>query len=162
MGEAPWYSLSAQRDDVGDVDGDSSIDLYAVDVRVFEGRIELRIESATEIDQGIAFLEIWGSSGGADYTFYRWVMQSGVGTMQGYTSAQGFQDLGPLDIEFEDAYHVTLGWEIADMDLSQNQMSLGFAAGWCGPPDYYCDQFPDNWGYPYEWLDTSLWLNLSF
>ena len=162
LGEAPWYSLSSIPDDVGDVDGDSSIDLYAVDVRSFDGRFEMRIESATEIDAAIAFLEIWGSSGGADYTYYRWVMQSGTGTMQGYNSGEGFQSIGTLDITFLDTHRVVLGWDIADMGLSQDQFSLGIAAGWCGPPDYYCDQYPNGWGYPYESFSASTWFDVSF
>ena len=162
LGEAPWYSLSSIPDDVGDVDGDSSIDLYAVDVRSFDGRFEMRIESATEIDTAIAFLEIWGSSGGSDYTYYRWVMQSGVGTMQGYNGGEGFQSIGTLDVTFVDTHRVVLGWDIADMGLSQDQFSLGIAAGWCGPPDYYCDQYPNGWGYPYESFSTASWFDVSF
>jgi len=162
LGEAPWYSLTSIPDVAGDVEGDSTIDLYSVDVRSFDGRFEMRIESATEIDTQIAFLEAWGSSGGADYTYYRWVMQSGIGTLQGYNSGAGFQPLGDLDVSFPDSYHVVLAWDIADMGLSQDQFSIGFASGWCGPPKYYCDQFPDAWGYPYESFNPSLWFDISF
>ena len=34
-----------------------------------------------------------------------------------------------------------------------------FAAGWCGPDEYYCDHYPDGWGYPY--VGWSPWLFYS-
>jgi hypothetical protein len=89
-------------------------------------------------------------------------MQSGIGTMQGYNGGEGFQLIGTLDVDFVDTHRVVLGWDIADMGLSQDQFSLGLAAGWCGPPDYYCDQYPNGWGYPYESFATSMWFDVSF
>ena len=44
---------------------------------------------------------------------------------------------------------VFLDLGIAVMDLALDGFSMGFAAGWCGPPEYYCDLFPDGWGYPF-------------
>ena len=48
------------------------------------------------------------------------------------------------------------------MGLSTNSIDLGLAAGWCGPPEYYCDHYPNNWGYPYESMDTGLWFEAAF
>ncbi|MEC7985798.1 MAG: choice-of-anchor J domain-containing protein [Myxococcota bacterium] len=162
LGEPPWFSLSPIPDGVGDILDPSSLDIYAVDYRVVGDRFELRVESVEPINAGIAFLEIWGSSVGAEYSFYRWVLQSGVGTMQGYRGGEGFTQLGTLDVEFEGTNLVVLSWNISDMNLSIDSIDLGLAAGWCGPPEYYCDQYPDGWGYPYESMNTGLWFEASF
>ena len=63
-------------------------------------RFELQVESVEPINVGTSFLEIWGASIGADI-FYRWVLQSGSGTMQGYRGGEGFTSLGTLDVSFE-------------------------------------------------------------
>ena len=51
------------------------------------------------------------------------------------------------------------------MDLTLDEVRFGFGAGWCGPPDYYCDHWPDGWGYPYDsesGFSTSGWYELSW
>ena len=65
-------------------------------------------------------------------------------------------------MKFEGSNFVILSWDLADMGLNSNSIDLGLAAGWCGPPEYYCDHYPDNWGYPYESMDTGLWFEASF
>ena len=127
LGEAPWYSLSSIPDDVGDVDGDSSIDLYAVDVRSFDGRFEMRIESATEIDAAIAFLR-----SGAHLAVQIIPIIDGLCSRvwvpcKDTMEEKGFNLIGTLDVTFVDTHRVILGWDIADMGLSQDQFSLGLA-----------------------------------
>ena len=48
------------------------------------------------------------------------------------------------------------------MGLAQNTFDIGLASGWCGPPTYYCDHYPDGWGYPYVAFSAGLWYNISF
>ena len=55
-----------------------------------------------------------------------------------------------------------LEWDPAIMDLSIDGFSMGFGAGWCGPPEYYCDSFPDAWGYTYDSYDSGDWLDLEW
>ena len=109
----------------------------------------MQIETVTPVDPATAFFEAWGTSGGGGYAYYRWVLQSGVATMQGYISGVGFQPLGTMTAVYEDEYHVILSFDSADMDLALDSFNFGIAAGWCGPPEYFCDHYPNNWGYPY-------------
>ena len=161
LGEPPWLSLSPFSDSVGDALSETAIDIERVEYRLEEGGIlALRVHSATPIDQQTAFIEAWGLSGGADYAYYRWVMQSGVGTLQGYNG--GFSTISDVDVTFASSTEVILRWSADVMGLAQNSVDIGLASGWCGPPSYYCDHYPDNWGYPYVSFSASLWYNISF
>ena len=162
LGEAPWFALSSTPDDVGDPLDSSQLDLYFADYRVVDDNFELRIESATVINPSTAFLEIWGEGVGADYAYYRWVVQAGVATMQGYNGGVGFLPIGNLDVDFVNDYQMILRWSLADMGLGQNALSFGFASGWCGPPEYFCDHYPNGWGYPYVTFSSGLWLTANF
>ena len=70
-------------DDSGDVLDPTALDLESVEYRVNGTTIEMRITAASVIDPMTAFIEAWGRSGGGGYAYYRWVVQSGVGTLQG-------------------------------------------------------------------------------
>jgi hypothetical protein len=160
LGETPWLSLAAFPDTEGDVLDPAALDIVGVEYRLNGGMLELRIESSDAISPTSAFIEIWGSSNGGEQDFYRWVVQGGVGSFQGYSS--GFQPIGDLAVEFPDATHMLLRWDPEDMGLSQNTVTLGLASGWCGPPAYFCDHFPDGWGYPYVSYSPSGWFTLTF
>ena len=42
-----------------------------------------------------------------------------------------------------------LSFDTDDADLILDRFSVGLAAGWCGPDyGYFCDHFPNGWGYP--------------
>ena len=163
LGEPPWLSLSPFNDTVGDSVSETAIDIERVEYRLEDGdTLSLRVHSATPIDQQTAFIEAWGLSGGADYTYFRWVVQSGVGTLQGYNSGAGFMTIGDVDVVFSSATEVELRWPVEAMGLAQNTIDIGLASGWCGPPTYYCDHYPDGWGYPYVTFIAGLWYNISF
>ena len=120
------------------------------------------LSSDVTIDPSTLFIEAWGASSGSDYTYYRWVLQSGAGTFQGYTGSAGFQTIGTLTATFPGNDDVILSFDSADMGLLTDSFSLGLAAGWCGPPDYYCDHFPDYWGYPYDAFSSSRWFDVRW
>ena len=78
---------------------ETAIDIDRVEYRLeANNTLALRVHPATPIDQQTAFLEAWGQSGGSDYSYYRWVMQSGVGTLQGYNSGVGFMTIADVDV----------------------------------------------------------------
>ena len=136
------------------VDG-GSLDLARGRWRVVDGVLQLEVESHTAFDTSRAFIESWMESPGSDWSFYRLVLQSGLVELQGYGSS-GFVDLSEPTVTFPDATTVRFDITLADMGLSINSLSLGIAAGWCGPDTYYCDHYPDGWGYPY--VAWSPWL----
>lgn len=164
LGEAPWTLLSAGDDPVGDNLDDYPFDYVNAWYRVPDGtQVELLLSSDVAYDADTLFVEAWAMSTGADYMYYRWVLQSGVGTMQGYTSSDGFQTIGTIDFEYPSETEVLLRWNIAEMGLAYDAFTLGLASGWCGPPEYYCDSFPDGWGYPYDTsFNPSGWYPLSW
>ena len=65
-------------------------------------------------------------------------------------------------VSFPDATTVQFDLVVDEMGLFLNEISFGFAAGWCGPPDYYCDQYPNGWGYPYDSFSTANWFSLEW
>ena len=162
LGEAPWIGVSPLPDDSGDVLDPAALDLENVEYRVNGTTIEMRITAASVIDPMTAFIEAWGRSGGGGYAYYRWVVQSGVGTLQGYISGVGFQPLGTLTVSYPDDYHILWSFDSTDLDLALDQFEIGFASGWCGPPEYYCDHYPDSWGYPYVTFNPSQWFEVEW
>jgi len=161
LGAPPWTMLTGFDDPLGD-----NLDAYDMDFvngswRVVGSEVELLLESDVPLDPSTLFIESWGVASSASYTYYRWVLQSGVTTMQGY-DASGFSEIGAMEVEFPSATTVLLRWDTADMGLLSRSFSLVLAAGWCGPPEYYCDHFPDGWGYPYDAFSTGSWFNLSW
>ena len=82
--------------------------------------------------------------------------------MEGYLDGLGFAPIGDVDIRFEGDHQVVLGWNISDMSLSQNSITMGLASGWCGPPVYFCDQYPDGWGWPWVSYTNAAWMTATF
>ena len=162
LGEPPWISLSTLDDDQGDVVDDYSWDFINGRYRVVDGVVEMVLESATPYDAGSLFLEGWGQAPGSSYSYLRWVLQAGTTSMQGYTSGDGFATIGTMDVDFLSSTEVGLSWSIEDMDVATNSFSIGWAAGWCGPESYYCDHFPDGWGYPYVSFSTGDWFTVEW
>jgi hypothetical protein len=162
LGEAPWLSLSSTDDALGDNLDGYGFDFVNARYRVSGTQVEIWLSSDVPIDPGTLFIEAWGTSSGSDYTYYRWVMQSGSGTFQGYTGSAGFQTIGTLTATFPGDDDVILSFDSTDMGLLTDSFSLGLAAGWCGPPDYYCDHFPDYWGYPYDAFSSSRWFDIRW
>jgi hypothetical protein len=114
------------------------------------GMMQVRMRSAEPFDPSSLFIEGWGLSSAADYDYYRVVAQSGYATLQGYDGNVGFISLPDPTLSYPDAYTVQLDFPVSDLGLFSSRLSLGFGSGWCGEPEYYCDNFPDGWGYPYD------------
>ena len=161
LGEPPWQPLDASFDPTGDVLGTGDFDFVSARWRVMDGMLQLEFTSATAFNPSRLFIESWMSSPGASWIYYRLVLQSGVVELQGYGSS-GFTDISEPGFSFPDATTVRFDLAIADMDLRVNQLSLGLAAGWCGPPDYYCDHYPDGWGYPYDSWNPGAFFDLNW
>ncbi len=160
LGEPAWTFFGTALDPIGDsVDGEFDFD-YA-EYRVIDGELQLRMVSHQDYNADTLFLEIWGASGGAAWDYYRLVLLAGDATLEGYGSS-GFVEIGTMEVDFEDARTVVLRLPIDDLDLIADSMELGMASGWCGVPNYYCDHFPDAWGYPYDSFNPGLWVGLSW
>ena len=84
-----------------------------------------------------------------------------MGTLQGYISGVGFQPLGTLTVSYPDDYHILWSFDSTDLDLALDQFEIGFASGWCESPEYYCDHYPDSWGYPYVAFNPGQWFELN-
>jgi hypothetical protein len=163
LGEPPWQPMSDLGDPTGDLIATGDFDVFSGWYRVIDGVLQMRLVSSTAFDPARLFVEAWASSPAADYGLYRILAQSGVGSLQGYDFSSGtFYNLDDPTISYPDA--ATVQWElpIAYMSLNFDELSIGFGAGWCGEPDYYCDHFPDDWGYPYVGYSTSDWFDLSW
>lgn len=161
LGEPPWAALDSDGDAEGDVLEGWDFDLTGGQWRVDDGVLQLRLSSAGPFDPDTLFIESWGYSTVADWTLYRIVLQSGVATVEGYDGS-GFTTISSPVVSYPSDTVVQLDITLADLGLSLDTLSLGFASGWCGPPEYYCDHFPDGWGYPYDTWYSSLFFDLSW
>lgn len=161
LGEPPWTTLDVEDDATGDALAGWDFDLVGGEYRVMDGVLQIRLSSATVFDPSALFIESWGMSSGGEWSYYRLVLQSGIVTMQGYGSS-GFVDISTPTVSYPDATSVLFEVTIADLGLLLDQMDMGFATGWCGPDTYYCDHFPDGWGYPYISWSPSLFFELSW
>ncbi|MFZ5475549.1 MAG: choice-of-anchor J domain-containing protein [Myxococcota bacterium] len=161
LGEPPWQALSPTDDDVGDTVAGWDFDIVNGRYRVLDGTLQIELESATPYDASTLFVEAWGEAAAADWYYYRMLLQSGTAKMQGYGSS-GFVDIATLTVTYPDAYTVRFETPVADLGLATDAIDLGFASGWCGPDTYYCDHFPNDWGYPYVSFDPSDWFALSW
>lgn len=160
LGEPPWQYLATSDDPVGDAIDDYAFDFVNGAWRVHGDTAELWLQSDVAFDEDTLFIEIWGRSSGTPYDWFRWVVQSGTADLQGYSG--GFTTIGAAEVEFTSETELILRWSLSDMDLAVDSISMGLAAGWCGPDEYFCDHFPDNWGYPYDSFSTSSWYTLSW
>lgn len=160
LGEPPWRSLDATGDPAGDTVNGWDFDIVGGYWRVDDGVLQLKFVSDTVFDPDTLFIESWGTSTVAEWTYYRLVLQSGSAAMEGYDG--GFTEISTVGVSYPSAYEVQLDITIADLGLSLDTISLGFASGWCGPDTYYCDHFPDGWGYPYVSWSPSLFFDLSW
>ena len=162
LGEPPWLAVGAVDDDVGDVVDSYDFDWVNAWYRINDGNIQLRYESATEFDPDTVFIEGWGSSSGAGFVLYQLVVQAGSASLLGWPDYGSHYEITAPSLSSPDATSLLLEWDPAVMDLTIDGFSMGFGAGWCGPPDYFCDQFPDGWGYPYTGYDSGDWYDLEW
>ncbi len=149
LGEGPWFYLSGLDDPTGDAYG-YTLDIVNGQYRVNGDDFELRVTADAPFDTSKAFLEMWAQSNG-DYIYLRAVSQSGIGSLQGYSSSEGFVTLDAPTVTYPDDTTLQWTWPVEDMGLSTPRFNLGFGAGWCGTETgSYCDHFPDGWGYYYD------------
>jgi hypothetical protein len=159
IGEPPFQSLDSSGDPVGDSLG-GDFDFVGGSYRVDGDILQILLESDTAFDPERLFIEAWGYSTIADWTYYRIVIQPGDNQVQGYNS--GFTDISVPVVTYPSATEVQIDVTLADLGLAVDSIELGFATGWCGPPEYYCDHFPDGWGYPYDSWSPGLFYSLSW
>ncbi len=160
LGEPPWQRIGNEPDDPGDLLGDS-LDFTYGEYRVVEDELQLRLVSAVPFDSSTLFIEAWATSPAALWSYFRFVLLAGDASLDGYGSS-GFTEIGELGFTFESDRSVLLTVALDDLDLAEDSLTLGFGAGWCGPPTYYCDHFPDGWGYPYDTFSPGGWIELSW
>ena len=166
LGEPPWTTLSPTNDTIGDSADPTgtTFDFINGRYRVFDGNIEVVLESAVEYDPATLYIEAWGSSSGSSYLYYRFVVNAGITDFQGYVSGTGWQPIGTVTVDYLSSTEVMMSWPIADMETITSGLAIGFGTTWCGPPEYYCDHFPDGWGYGYDSGNffPSYWFDLSW
>ena len=164
LGEPPWTTFTAPNDATGDsVDTSAqTFDFVNGRYRVKDDQIEIILKSAVAYDPDTLFIESWGISSGAPYLYYRWVYNAGVPSFQGYVSGAGWEPIGTLSVTELSSTEVLLTWPVAEMESITTSLSLGFASQWCGEPTYYCDHFPNGWGYPYVGYDPSNWFSIRW
>lgn len=160
LGERPWQKVGVTDDAAGDNVADYDFDITSVRWREQDGAISFWVASDVPYDASTLFVEAWAISTGARYTYYRLLYQSGVGKLQGYED--GFTTIGALEAELLSETELVLTLQVEDMELLLPELSIGFAAGWCGPDTYYCDHYPDDWGYPYVSFTSAEWFDLSW
>ena len=166
LGEPPWTTLSPTNDTIGDsVDGTgNTFDFINGRYRIYNGNIEVILESAVEYDPATLYIEAWGSSAGSPYLYYRFVVNAGTTDFQGYINGSGWQPIGAVSVDYLSSTTVMMSWPIADLGSITSSLAIGFGTTWCGPPEYYCDHFPDGWGYGYDssGFDPSFWFDLTW
>lgn len=160
LGEPPWNAISGDDDPAGDALDGWEFDLAGGSYRVVDDVLQLELQSYTAFDPSGLFIEIWGQSDASDWSYHRLVLQSGVATMQGYDA--GFVELTEPTVSYPDAFTVRFDIDTTALGLAINRIDLGFATGWCGPDEYFCDHWPDGWGYPYYSFSMGNWYTLSW
>jgi hypothetical protein len=159
IGEPPWLWISPVDDDCGDAGG-YELDLKNGRYRSDGSTLEIEIESCTPFDPTTAFLESWAAPTGADYWYYQLVVQSGVAKLRGYDGA--FVTISTPTVSIPDDTHLVVTLDLTTMGLRSDSLPMGFASGFCGGDDVYCDHLPDGWGYPYSVWDPGLFTTLSW
>ena len=90
------------------------------------------------------------------------MLQPGSSEVYGYTGAS-FIPIGDVDVTYTSETELILSFDLEDLDLVLDRLSMGLSAGWCGPDNgYFCDQYPDGWGWPYVSFDSGDWYDLSW
>ncbi|MFK7929122.1 MAG: hypothetical protein AB8H79_13095 [Myxococcota bacterium] len=161
LGQRPWVNISSVDDAIGD-----NRDAYRFDV--VNGRyrsdgttLQIELTSATP-HEGLSglFIEFWGRSLGAPYTYYNAVASGTIGNIRGFN--RGFTPLDTFTLVEVDANTVRFDIPLSQLELRSDTMELGFGVGFCGGTEQYCDHFPDGWGAPYTGLNTSRWVTLNW
>ena len=166
LGEPTWTTFTTPDDTAGDSadpDGDT-FDFVNGRWRAHNGNIEIILESAVPYNSDTLFIESWGNTSGSPYLYYRWVYNAGIPSFQGYVSGAGWQPVGTLVATELSETEVMLSWSIEELDTITTSLAIGFGTTWCGAPEYYCDHFPDGWGYGYdsENFDPSRWFDIRW
>ncbi len=161
LGEPPWLAAASVDDPTGDVLDGYGFDWVNAWYRIEGGMFQLRCEATDTVDLGSVFVEGWGSSSGAGYVLYQLVINAGSADLLGWPDYGSHSSIATPTLSAS-GDELLVEWDPAAMDLSIDGFSMGFGAGWCGPPEYYCDSFPDGWGYPYDSYSSGMWLDLEW
>lgn len=163
LGDLPWQGIADIDDPIGDPVVDGQVDIVKGSYRATGDLLQIRITFAGTPDLSTLFLTAWASATSADYDLYELGAQSGVGSLRGYSfTTSSFYDLDDPAVSYPDANTVQIDLSITALGLTFDEFTLGFGGGFCGEPDYYCDHFPDGWGYPYVSYNPSDWYTLSW
>ncbi|MFT7517914.1 MAG: hypothetical protein ACI9MC_000038 [Kiritimatiellia bacterium] len=161
LGERPWIAITPTRDAVADNLLDYRFDFIDGQYRSDGTTLEIVLRSAKK-HRGTTglFIEAWANSSGATYSYYNFVAAGPTGTMRGYRG-RSFSPLGTLKVTVVDDYSVKLEIDLTKLELRVDSLNIGFAAGFCGGTEQFCDHYPDGWGAPYTGLVTSRWVTLK-
>jgi len=162
VGQPGWTWFTEVPDAANDAVDDYPFDIVLGRWRVIGSTLFMEFTSAVEQDPSTLFIEAWMESDSAYWEQYQLVAQSGYGTLRGYTLAAWWSLTPPVIVTLDDR-RVAIDIDLSSMDLSEDSLSIGIAAGWCGGATYFCDHYPDDWGDPYQtYLVTDLWFDLAW
>ena len=161
LGVAPWQYITTVRDSGVDAIGGYSFDLLDGLYRSDGTTLDIILNSATAYDAATLFVEGWATSSGADYTYYQFVIQAGSANVRGYDGT--FTALSTPTITYLDSDSVQMSIDLTTLGLNLDSLTIGFASGFCGGSDYYCDHYPDGWGDPYNsGFYTGSWVTMAW
>ena len=163
LGVPPWQAITPFDDDLDDALDSYNFDIQNAYWRIDGTQLDMLLVSSVPYDSSNVFIEAWGISSGARWTFYRWVVQPGSAGMYGYSGGD-FEPIGDVTATYVSSTELMMSWNTDDMDLVLDRFDIGLAAGWCGPPEFFCDHFPNGWGWPYDGttFDPGDWYSVSW
>src|SRR5690606_14107160 len=112
LGELPWRSAGPVPDPVGDALGGYPVDLRDFRYRSDGTTLEIELVAAAPFEVGGLFLEAWGSSAGASWSYFQLVSQSGSATLRGYSPITGFTRISSPVVTVVDARTVRFTLEL--------------------------------------------------
>lgn len=166
LGELPWLVLSTTDDAPDDAISGYDFDIVNGRYRSDGVTLDIELESSTDFDIDKVFIELWGTSTGATYTYYNYVLQPGKdgpsSSLRGYERGT-FTKLSAPEVEQTSPTKLRISIDLATFGLALDKVTFGVASGFCGGDPYYCDHFQDDWGDPYvKGFDDSRWLTLEW
>lgn len=163
LGDTPWQDIADLNDRTGDPVREGEPDILNGSFRVVGDLLQVRITFDGTPDLDTLFITSWASATSGSYDLYELGAQSGIGSLRGYSfSTSSFYELAAPAVSYPDANTVQLDLSLTALGLTFDEFTMGFGAGWCGEPDYYCDHFPDYWGYPYDSYNPTDWYTLNW
>jgi len=162
LGERPWIRLTPLDDAIGDNKDGYRFDIVNGRYRSDGTNLQVQLDSAGDYG-GLTglFIDSWAQSAGGDYTYYHFAVNGSSGNIRGYVG-RSFTPLGSFTVTAIDADTVQLDIPLEPLGLALDSMNIGFAAGFCGGADQYCDHHPNGWGDPYSDFFPSRWTTVRW